>query len=80
MTNLVILDILSDTSIVLSEFLMLTTRTHTFGAKLFRAESIILADELIICGEVYHTPLSRIINNNSEYCWDKDRTKVELVT
>ena len=29
---------------------MLITRTHTFGAKLFRAESIILADELIICG------------------------------
>ena len=59
---------------------MLKTRTHTFGAKLFRAESIILEDELIICGEVYHTLLLRIINNKSEYCWDKDRTKVELVT
>ena len=76
----VILDILSETIVSLPEFLMLTTKASTFGTKLSRAEWIILADELIICGEVYHTPLAGIINNNWGYCRDKDRTELELLT
>ena len=64
MTNPVILDILSETIVSVTEFLMLATKTITFGIELFQLEWLVLADELIICGSAPPAPPDTAIKDN----------------